>query len=173
MADDPDRRGFLKVATCALGGGLGIVLAAPALRLISDPVGKTTVTTPTDPIDLGPVDRFRSDAPIKVEVLAPLLKDAWTTARDVVLGGAWIQQQANKQLVAYSAVCPHLGCGIGFEGGTYVCPCHDSKFAAGTGDRLSGPSKRGLDPLPLEVVNGRLRLTWIAYQMDTADREKA
>jgi len=146
---------------------------APALRLVGDPIDKTTVTTPTDPIDLGPVDRFRSDQPVKVEVLAPLLKDAWTTARDVVLGGAWIQQQPNKQLVAYSAVCPHLGCGIGFEAGAFVCPCHDSKFAPGTGERLSGPSKRGLDPLPLEVVGGRLRLTWIAYKMDTADREKA
>ena len=173
MADDPDRRGFLKVATCALGGGLGIALAAPALRLVIDPVSQTTVTTPTEPIDLGPVDRFRSsDQPIKVEVLAPLLKDAWTTARDVVLGAAWIQQQ-NKQLVAYSAVCPHLGCGIGFEAGAYVCPCHDSKFAVGTGARLSGPSKRGLDPLELVVVDGRLRLTWAAYKMDTSDREKA
>ena len=172
MADDPDRRGFLKVATCALGGGLGIVLGAPALRMVIDPMGQTTVTTPTDPIDLGPVDRFRTDQPVKVEILAPLLKDAWTTARDVVLGGAWIQQR-NQQLVAYSAVCPHLGCGIGFEAGAFVCPCHDSKFAAATGERMSGPSKRGLDPLPLEVKDGRLRLTWIAYKLDTADREKA
>ena len=172
MAEDPDRRGFLKVATCALGGGLGIALAAPALRLVIDPATQTTVTTPTEPIDLGPVERFRADKPVKVDVLAPLLKDAWTTARDVVLGGAWIHQQADKQLVAYSAVCPHLGCGIGFEGNTFVCPCHDSKFAL-DGGRMSGPSKRGLDPLPLEIVGGRLRLTWVAYKMDTADREKA
>ncbi len=171
MADDPDRRGFLKVATCALGGGLGIALGAPVLRLVLDPATQTTVTTPTDPIDLGPVDNFRSDKPMRVEVIAPLVKDAWTTARDVVLGAAWIQTQ-NKQLVAYTAVCPHLGCGIGFDGALFNCPCHDSKFAL-TGERMTGPSKRGMDPLPLEVVDGRLRLTWLAYKLDTADREKA
>jgi menaquinol-cytochrome c reductase iron-sulfur subunit len=171
MADDPDRRGFLKVATCALGGGLGIVLAAPALRLVLDPATQTTVTTPTDPIDLGPVDRFRSDKPLRVEVIAPLVKDAWTTARDVVLGAAWIQTQ-NKQLVAHSAVCPHLGCGIGFDGAAFNCPCHDSKFAL-TGERMTGPSKRGMDPLQVDVKDGRLRLTWVTYKLDTTDREKA
>ncbi len=160
------------MATCALGGGLGIALVVPALRLVIDPATQTTVTTPTDPIDLGPVDRFyKSDKPIRVEVLAPLVKDAWTTARDVVLGAAWIQTQ-NKQLVAYSAVCPHLGCGIGFVGNAFNCPCHDSKFAL-SGERMTGPSKRGMDPLPVEVVNGRLRLTWVAYKLDTSDREKA
>ena len=171
MSDEPDRRGFLKVATCALGGGLGLVLAAPALRLVVDPSTQTTVTTPTDPIDLGPVNRFRSDKPLKVEILAPLVKDAWTTARDVVLGAAWIQTRGTE-LVAFSAVCPHLGCGIGYDGAQFNCPCHDSKFAL-TGERQTGPSKRAMDPLPVEVKDGRLRLTWIAYKMDTADREKA
>ena len=171
MADEPTRRGFLKVATCAVGGGLGLVVAAPALRMVLDPVDQTTVTTPTEPIDLGPVDRFRASAPLRVEVIAPLVKDAWTSARDVVLGAAWIQTR-NTDLVAYSSVCPHLGCGVGFDGKQFVCPCHDSKFAL-TGEALSGPCKRGLDPLPLEVKDGRLRLTWVAYKLDTADRVKA
>jgi Rieske Fe-S protein len=171
MADDPDRRGFLKIATCAVGGGLGLVVAAPVIRLVLDPAGLTTVTTPTDPIDLGPADRFRGDKPVKVEVIAPLVKDAWTTARDVVLGAAWIQTQ-NKQLVALSAVCPHLGCGIGYDGTTFVCPCHDSKFGL-DGAKLSGPSKRGMDSLPVEEKDGRLRLTWQTFKMDSADREKA
>ena len=35
MADDPDRRGFLKVATCALGGGLGLVVAVPEPNTIA------------------------------------------------------------------------------------------------------------------------------------------
>ena len=32
MAEGPDRRGFLKVATCALGGGIGIAAAQPELE---------------------------------------------------------------------------------------------------------------------------------------------
>ena len=53
MADnDPDRRNFLKVATCALGGGVGLVAAVPVLRFVLDPATKTTVTGPTEPLDL-------------------------------------------------------------------------------------------------------------------------
>ena len=31
-ADDPGRRRFLKIATCALGGGMGAVVAVPVVR---------------------------------------------------------------------------------------------------------------------------------------------
>lgn len=172
MADEPDRRGFLKVATCALGGGLGLVVAAPVIRLVIDPATQTTVTTPSEPIDLGPADRFRTDQPTRVEIVAPMIKDGWTSARDVVLGAAWIQQKG-KELVAFSAVCPHLGCGVGYDGTQFQCPCHDSKFARADGAAQSGPSKRGLDPLTLVEVDGRLKLTWVAYKLDTADREPA
>ena len=90
MADESDRRGFLKVATCALGGGLGLVIAAPALRLASAPAERSTVITPTEPIDVGAADRFKVGAQWRrVDVIAPVVKDAWTTARDVVLGAAW------------------------------------------------------------------------------------
>ena len=89
MADDPDRRGFLKAATGVVGGGLGLVIAVPALRMCVAPTGENTVTTPTDPIDIGALDRLRIGAPWqRVEVVAPVVKDAWLTARDVVLGAA-------------------------------------------------------------------------------------
>jgi hypothetical protein len=32
------------------------------------------------------------------------------------------------------------------------------------GDKLTGPSERGLDALPIKVVEGRLKLTWIRFQ---------
>lgn len=163
----------MKVATCALGGGAGLVIAAPAVRLVLDPAGKTTVTTPTDPIDLGPLDRFEIDAaPRKVEVIAPRIQDGWTSARDVVLGAAWIQRPKAGQVQALSAVCPHLGCAIGWSGDRFVCPCHDSAFAP-DGARERGPSERDLDPLPVSVVDGHLRLTWIRYRIGGATREPA
>ena len=59
MGDGPDRRKFLKVATCAVGGGVGLVVAAPVIRLVLDPAGKQTVTTPSEPLDLGFARRFK------------------------------------------------------------------------------------------------------------------
>src|SRR5436190_17526258 len=118
MADE-DRRKFLKVATCAIGGGVGLAVAGPALTLLASPAGKITVTTPTTPLDLGPAEQFRAGAePRKVDIVAPVIKDAWTSARNVVLGAAWVRRNAQDKLVALSAICPHLGCGIDWEPST-------------------------------------------------------
>jgi menaquinol-cytochrome c reductase iron-sulfur subunit len=174
MADE-DRRKFLKVATCAIGGGVGLVVAAPVLTLLVDPASKVTVTTPTTPLDLGLAEEFRVGAePRKVDVVAPIVKDAWMAARNVVLGAAWIRRTAPDRLVALSAVCPHLGCAVGWDAGAgnFLCPCHDSRFSV-AGDKLTGPSERGLDELPLKVVDGRLQLTWIRYKTGQPAREPA
>lgn len=177
MGDDPDRRKFLKVATCALGGGAGLVIAAPVVRLILDPAGKQTVTSSKDPIDAGDARRFElGGPPTRVEIVAPVVQDAWTAARNVVLGAAWVRRTGAgpKEIEARSAVCPHLGCAVGWDlsAKSYLCPCHDSRFGA-DGAKLSGPSERGLDPLPIEVVDGRLKVTWVLYKLGRSTSEPA
>ncbi|HSS01305.1 MAG TPA: Rieske 2Fe-2S domain-containing protein [Kofleriaceae bacterium] len=174
MADE-DRRKFLKVATCAIGGGVGLAVAGPVLTLLADPAGKTTVTTPTAPLDLGLAEQFRVGAePRRVDVVAPIVKDAWVASRNVVLGAAWIRRTAPDKLVALSAVCPHLGCAIGWDAAArnFLCPCHDSRFSV-SGDKMTGPSERGMDELPLAVVDGRLQLTWVRYKTGQTTREPA
>jgi menaquinol-cytochrome c reductase iron-sulfur subunit len=177
MGDDPDRRKFLKVATCALGGGAGLVIAAPVVRLVLDPAGKQTVTSPKAPLDIGNAKQFQKGAPpTRVEIVAPVIQDAWTAARDVVLGAAWIRRtgDGDKDFDARSAVCPHLGCAVGWDAAknNYLCPCHDSRFAIG-GEKLTGPSERGLDSLPIEVVDGRLKVTWVLYKLGQSTPEPA
>jgi Rieske Fe-S protein len=174
MADE-DRRNFLKVTTCAIGGGIGLMIAAPVVTLLVDPATKVTVTTPTVPLDLGLVEQFQVGAePRKVDVVAPVVKDGWMAARNVVLGAAWIQRPTADKIVALSATCPHLGCAVGWDAsaGNFLCPCHESRFNV-AGGRLSGPSERGLDELPLQVVEGRLQLTWVRYKTGQAVREPA
>ena len=110
-------------------------------RLLVDPAGKTTVTTPSEPIDLGMIDRFRVGAePRRVEIVAPVVKDAWNSARNVVLGAAFVRRTADTKVEALSSVCPHLGCAVGWDqgAGNFLCPCHDSRFAV-DGDKLVGP----------------------------------
>lgn len=174
MAEPPDRRGFLKVATCAIGGGVTLAAGVPVVGLLVDPSGKTTVSSPKVPFDLGPVEGFKLGAPPqKVEIVAPLVKDAWAATRDVVLGAAWIQRDV-KGVTALSAVCPHLGCAIGWDGtsGDFLCPCHDSRFAP-DGRKQTGPSERGMDPLPVKIVGERLELTWVRYKLGQTSREPA
>lgn len=178
MADDPDRRKFLTVATCVLGGGAGLAVAVPALRLLADPLGKITVTSSSTPFDLGRPERFALDAPPqKIELVAPVLKDGWAAARDVLVGAAYVRRIGPKpaDIDARSAICPHLGCAIGYEPArkTYLCPCHDSRFSL-TGETISGPSERGLDDLPVQLDrDGRLKLTWLRYRLGSPTKEPA
>jgi len=174
MADDPARRDFLKIATCAIGGGAGLVAVAPALRLIVAPASRRTVTTPADPIDVGAASKLEVGAPWrKLDVIAPVIQDAWTTARDVVLGAVFVRQPADGQVEALSSVCPHLGCAVGWDGQSFLCPCHDSRWNGGGQLQPGSKAKRGLDPLPIAIVDGRLRVTWQLYKLDTDVREPA
>jgi menaquinol-cytochrome c reductase iron-sulfur subunit len=170
-----DRRSVLRLTACALGGGIATAAGVPLLRMIADPAGRTTVTSPTDPIDLGPLDRLTVGAePVSLPVIAAELRDGWNAVRDVVLGSALIVRTGPTACSALSSVCPHLACAVGWDSARkhYICPCHDSLFAP-NGDRVSGPSERGLDPLPVTVKDGRIMLTWTRYRIGGSKREPA
>jgi Rieske Fe-S protein len=64
-----------------------------------------------------------------------------------------------------SAICPHEGCEVLWEQerNRFACPCHESYFAA-DGSRISGPSPRGLDPLPTRVEDGKLQVQYALPQ---------
>jgi ubiquinol-cytochrome c reductase iron-sulfur subunit len=57
--------------------------------------------------------------------------------------------------VAYSKVCPHVGCPVGlYQADTHelLCPCHQSTFDVLDGARPSfGPATRSLPQLPLAI----------------------
>jgi Rieske Fe-S protein len=64
-----------------------------------------------------------------------------------------VTRDADGQVHGFSAVCTHQGCLVAsFSGGTINCPCHGSKFDAGTGAPVAGPANRPLAPIALEVV---------------------
>lgn len=171
MADGSDRRNFLKLATCGISAGIGAAVALPTLSMLVDPARRRTVTTPTEPIELGDPGRVGPDWQ-RMEIVAPVTRDAWVAEQNVVLGAAWIRKRGAFEAV--SAVCPHLGCAVGWQPDkkSFLCACHNSVFGE-NGEKGSGPAARALDPLPIEVKDGRLRLTWVRYKLDTAKREPA
>jgi menaquinol-cytochrome c reductase iron-sulfur subunit len=172
LAAKLNRRRFLDALTLGLGGLMGLVLSVPAIRFLFFPVGRKVVSDSGEPIDVIGVDQIPAGGPpVRVEISGRNVRDAWGVADDAKIGAAFLQRSEAGEVTAFSCVCPHLGCAVDFDRGSdrFKCPCHKSAFAR-SGDKLGGPSKRGLDPLPVVIEDGRVVLTWKRYKTDIAER---
>ena len=60
----------------------------------------------------------------------------------------------NNSIVAYSALCQHMGCPVQFvsDGGYMLCPCHQSKYdPAREGNVIQGVAQAPLPSIELEI----------------------
>ena len=73
---------------------------------------------------------------------------------------AWLVHPAANKFVAFSAVCTHAGCTVGFDGSSmeFVCPCHGGTYNATTGAVVAGPPPSPLPAIPVHVVNNTVRV---------------
>lgn len=154
----------------AMGGAIGAVLAVPIVRYVLFPVRRDIVADAGEPLDVLAADALQAGAPpIRVQLTASGVRNAWAVADDVALGAAWVRKTEDGTLQALSSTCPHLGCAVAFDqqSKVYKCPCHKSAFGV-DGAKLSGPSKRGLDPLPIIEDNGRVKITFARFRPDVS-----
>jgi menaquinol-cytochrome c reductase iron-sulfur subunit len=105
-------------------------------------------------VDTGAVVDLEVDQPRELDVVVSR-RDGWHEVRAVK--SFWAHRAQNGEVVAFSAICPHLGCAFQWRAdqGRFVCPCHLSAFSL-SGDVLAGPSPRPLDRLDVKVEAGRL-----------------
>jgi cytochrome b6-f complex iron-sulfur subunit len=62
-----------------------------------------------------------------------------------------VAQPTKGKVVAFSAICTHMGCTVAPSGGKLNCPCHGSVFDAATGKHLSGPAPSPLPAVPVKL----------------------
>ena len=67
-----------------------------------------------------------------------------------------IAQPEQGTIVAFSAICTHMGCTVAPAGNELHCPCHGSVYDAFTGKVLRGPAPRPLPPVAVHVDNGEV-----------------
>lgn len=158
-APQGSRRGFLLMGTGVLGAGLAATVLGPAAAAIAYPLGHPTTSGSDEFIGALPVTKLGSE-PVKVDLFADKV-DAWNRVIQVKVGSAYVMERGG-QLVAFSSVCPHLGCGIDYvpDKKKFLCACHKSWFGL-DGSVEEGPSPRAMDEL--EVQKGE-KLVAIRYQ---------
>ena len=154
----------MKRAACwTLGGGATlipagagtVVMLAPLKDAAAGPV--TARLTTLDALPIG-------GTPQLFQVIAER-KDAWTLEPASGLGAVFLQRTGEREVRAFNASCPHLGCAVEFRGGIngFYCPCHNSTFAAdGTINDPSSPALRPLDALDVEIRDGGE--VWVSFQ---------
>ncbi len=178
--EDLARRTFFARLSMLLGGAVTAALAAGPIAMLLHPVlGTRRANAPDDWTPVGPVSSFMVGAPPRRVVLTEDREDAWLRQPGVPVGSVLVQRQDEAAFTVFSAVCPHLGCAVGYavSKSCYLCPCHTSSFTLDGAllpheDGSPNPSPRGLDPLAWRVQGGQLQVQWVRFKTGTADRTR-
>jgi thiosulfate dehydrogenase [quinone] large subunit len=103
----------------------------------------TTPSVPANAVKVGPSSKVPKGQ-------GALYNDPADGSADILIRGA------DGSLAAFSAVCTHAGCTVGYRGGEIVCPCHGGVFSATTGAVESGPPPQGLAKRTVLEQNGEI-----------------
>jgi thiosulfate dehydrogenase [quinone] large subunit len=125
----------------------------PSTTTTTEPGGSSTTTTsPTGPVPAGKLLGSAAEVP-----------DNHAAAFTIPSNGepGIVIHTDSGDFVAYNAVCPHMGCTVGYSSANkiMVCPCHGSEFEVSNGHVIVGPAPHGLTKLKVvEGTNGNLYL---------------
>ncbi|HEY6447829.1 MAG TPA: ubiquinol-cytochrome c reductase iron-sulfur subunit [Acidobacteriaceae bacterium] len=162
------RRSFFGALLCVGAAGMGAILAVPVLRYILYPLYAKSTKDTWSPI--GDAVAFSN---LSQPILAPLdLKqvDGW---REIDSSQTvYVTKDPQGQLGVLSSICPHMGCTIAWHQNQseFYCPCHGSIFKP-DGTHVSGPSPRGLDPLPHKIEDGKLLVKFQYFRENVTNQE--
>lgn len=148
---DVGRRRFLTRLSIAMGSVAAVVVVVPVVAFLMK-------LRPTSRLwrDVGAVEQFDMGSTVQVTFAdATSLPWSGVTAQTA----AWLRRTTEREFVAFSVNCTHLGCPVRWlaDANLFMCPCHGGVFYS-SGDVASGPPPRPLTRYPVRVANGRVQV---------------
>ena len=172
------RRGFVQVLAGLVSIVVGIIPMGVGLGFFLDPLLRKRQLTNHDPDPAGSArdkDGFTlinvtvdslpmNGAPVAVKVKADKV-DAWNRFENIDVGTVWLRRTSEGNVLAMSAICPHLGCAVDFRpsDNDFFCPCHTSVFNL-DGDRTNQIPPRGMDHLETQFKSETGNQIWLKYE---------
>jgi menaquinol-cytochrome c reductase iron-sulfur subunit len=162
------RRSFLGVLLALGSFFVGTLLSVPLIRFALFPLLRRTTEVKTSSV--GELSEFSSLTEPVMRTIQIEQVDGWRKA--VSEKAVYITKDSQGQLRVLTSICPHLGCTVPWnkEKNQFVCPCHGASFTA-DGNRVSGPSLRGMDTLETSVQDGQLQVRFQYFRQLVSDKE--
>lgn len=163
---EPPRRSFFKSAAAMTVGIIaGAVPLAVGLLAFLDPLRRGSGGR--NLVRVAPLDAVPEDGnPALFRIIKDRV-DAWTKYKNEPVGAVYLRRDQEGEIHAFSAVCPHLGCFVALNDGSFRCPCHDSRFEL-DGSRINPetcPSPRDLDELKVDQEKlAEANEVWVEYR---------
>jgi len=153
MNVETSRRSFLKLLPLGVFAGVFASISTAAFRFLRPKLFAATDSW----LDVASLSELTGPQPISRKIVAEHIAGWATTTEE---HNVFVLPAKNNQVL--SAICPHEGCEVAWDQGTnrFSCPCHTSYFAA-DGSRISGPARRGMDPLPMRIQDGKLQVQYV------------
>ena len=157
--DKKSRRSFLKIVPLGVVAGLIASIGGAAFRFLRPRIFPATDAW----LDVASVSELTGQLPLTRKIVAEHIAGWAITTEE---HNVFVLPAKNNQVL--STICPHEGCEVMWEQvmNRFSCPCHESYFTA-DGARISGPSPRGLDPLPMRVQDGKLQVQYVSKEQTT------
>lgn len=153
------RRNFFQWMIGIASGLIGAGLAIPLIGYVISPALKRREQSW---IEVANLSDLPVDEPTQLDHVTTI-RDGWMERKSQK--AVWAVKQVDGNVIVYSPICTHLGCGYRWEGEDrkFKCPCHGSVYDV-MGQVLAGPAPRSLDVLPSKIDNGRLLVMYKEFK---------
>lgn len=150
--DKLSRRNFLAIATGAIGGLIGIIMAIPAVAYVVGPALQRR--TAENWVRLGPTSKVELGNPTLFKTIVES-QTGWIVSEEEI--SVYVLSEDGREFIALSNICTHLGCRVRWiaDQGQYFCPCHNAAFDK-AGLVIAGPPPSPLDRYETKVEDDQL-----------------